>query len=174
MEREIKPILFSTALIVLAAVLQSSILHNIAIKGVKPDLALIILIFVSLRKGSMTGQVSGFASGLVEDFLSLSPLGFHAFFRAALGYLYGRTAGTIFIDPIVMPVIMIVIGTLIKGLVSSLLIVLFSIPAVGFAGFGGRIWVELAYNALLAPFLFGGLGLLKTLKQRDKDELWPR
>ena len=119
----------------------------------------------------MTAQLSGFVSGVVEDVLSLSPLGFHAFIRTVVGFLYGLTEGGIFVDPILMPVILIIIATIFKALISSLLVVFLSIPAAGFGVFTGPLWIELGYNAVLAPFLFAALGLLKAFKSRDKERI---
>jgi rod shape-determining protein MreD len=165
------PLGVSLLLLGAAVLLQTTLLPYLAIRGVKPDLVLIILVFVAIRKGSMTGQLAGFASGLAEDFLSLSPLGFHAFLRICVGYFYGLTAGNIFVDPILMPLVLVVIATLFKGLASAVLIAAFSRPAAGFAAFHGPFWIELGYNAVLAPFFFAGLSLFKALHPRDKDEL---
>jgi rod shape-determining protein MreD len=166
-----RPLVVSLLLLAAAVLLQTTLLPYVAIRGVKPDLVLIILVFVSIRKGAMTGQVSGFAAGLVEDFLSLSPLGFHAFFRTCIGFFYGLTAGNIFIDPILMPPVLVIIATLFKGLVSSLLTAIFALPAIGFAAFHGPFWIELGYTAVLAPFCFAALGLFKALRPKDKDEV---
>ena len=171
MSRDLKAFLLSSGLIALAVVLQSTLLHWVAVRGVIPDLGLIVLVFVAIRRGSMTAQLSGFASGVVEDVLSLSPLGFHAFIRTVVGFLYGLTEGSIFVDPIFMPVILIIIATLFKALISSLLVAFLSIPAAGFGVFAGPLWIELGYNAVLAPFLFALLGLLKALKPRDKERI---
>jgi rod shape-determining protein MreD len=159
----------STGLIALAVVLQSTLLHWVAIRGVKPDVGLIILVFVAIRRGSMTAQLSGFAAGMVEDFLSLSPLGFHAFIRTVVGFLYGLTVGSIFVDPILMPLILTIAATLLKALVSSLLVSFLSIPAEGFSVFIGPLWIELGYNAVLAPFLFALLGLIKVFKPQKQE-----
>ncbi len=171
MSRDLKAFLLSSGLIALAVVLQSTLLHWIAVRGVIPDLGLIVLVFVAIRRGSMTAQLSGFVSGVVEDVLSLSPLGFHAFIRTVVGFLYGLTEGGIFVDPILMPVILIIIATIFKALISSLLVVFLSIPAAGFGVFTGPLWIELGYNAVLAPFLFAALGLLKAFKSRDKERI---
>ena len=169
MSRDLKAFLLSTGMIALAVVLQSTLLHWVAIHGVIPDLGLIILVFVAIRRGSMTAQLSGFSTGLIEDVLSLSPLGFHALIRTVVGFLYGLTVGSIFVDPILMPVLLTIIATLFKALISSLLVSFLSIPAEGFSVFTGPLWIEMGYNAVLAPFLFALLGLLKVLKPQNKE-----
>jgi rod shape-determining protein MreD len=169
MSRDLKAFLLSTGMMALAVVLQSTLLHWVAIRGVTPDLGLIILVFTAIRRGSMTAQLSGFATGVVEDFLSLSPLGFHAFIRTVIGFLYGLTVGSIFVDPILMPVLLTIVATLFKALISSLLAGLFSVPGAGFSVFTGPLWIEMGYNAVLAPFLFALLNLLKVYKPQNKD-----
>jgi rod shape-determining protein MreD len=171
MDREFKTILLSTLLLGSAVFLQSTVLRWVALKGVKPDLALIVLVFVAIRRGSMAAQVSGFLAGLLEDVLSLAPLGFNALLRTVLGFFYGLTAGSIFVDPVLMPVLLILVATILKGLASCLLVVIFRIPAPGFQIFAGPLWIEVGYNALLAPFLFAPLRRLRALAPRDKDRV---
>ncbi|HVP18717.1 MAG TPA: rod shape-determining protein MreD, partial [Spirochaetia bacterium] len=65
MNRDVRVTIFTILALVVCALLQSTLLNRIAIRGVRPDLALIVLIFVSMRRGSMVGQVSGFASGIL-------------------------------------------------------------------------------------------------------------
>jgi rod shape-determining protein MreD len=169
MGRDLRITLFTLLLLVAAVVLQSTILGRIAIGGVRPDLALIILVFVSLRRGSMVGQVSGFLSGILEDFMSVSPLGFHPLMRAVIGYLYGIFAGNVFVDPFLMPMVLTVVATLLKGLLSGLISSVFGIGSSGFLYFAGRIWIEIGYNAVLSPFLFALLNLLRVFKKAEKE-----
>jgi rod shape-determining protein MreD len=61
-------------IILFVIILQSTILSDISIKGIKPDIVLILIILFSNYSGSFTGQTTGFTTGMVEDFLSLSPM----------------------------------------------------------------------------------------------------
>jgi rod shape-determining protein MreD len=169
MNRELRTILISTVLLGVAVLLQSTVLRWVALKGVKPDLALILLVFVAVRRGSMSAQTSGFLAGLLEDALSLAPLGFNALLRTVLGFFYGLLSGSIFVDPVLMPVLLVMVATLLKGLLSSLLVVLFRVPAPGFQIFAGPLWIEVGYNAVLAPFLFAPLRRLRALAPREKE-----
>jgi rod shape-determining protein MreD len=171
MDRELRTILVSTLLLGVAVLLQSTVLRWVALKGVKPDLALILLVFVAVRRGSMSAQVSGFLAGMLEDILSLSPVGFNALLRTVLGFFYGLAAGSIFVDPVLMPVLLVLVATILKGLASSLLVVVFRVPAPGFQIFAGPLWIEVGYNAVLAPFLFAALRLLRALAPREKDRV---
>ena len=164
MNRDGRITLFTIFALALCVLLQSTLLNRIAIKGVRPDLALIVLIFVSMRRGSMVGQVSGFAAGIFEDLMNVSPLGFHSLMRTLIGYLYGIFAGNVFIDPFLMPMILTVIATILKGLLAGIISAIFGIASSGFITFTGRLWIEVAYNGVLAPFLFALLGLFQDLQ----------
>ncbi len=169
MNRDGRITLFTIFALALCVLLQSTLLNRIAIKGVRPDLALIVLIFVSMRRGSMVGQVSGFAAGIFEDLMNVSPLGFHSLMRTLIGYLYGIFAGNVFIDPFLMPMVLTVIATILKGLLAGIISAIFGIASSGFITFTGRLWIEVAYNGVLAPFLFALLGLFRIFKQADKE-----
>ncbi|MBN1835220.1 MAG: rod shape-determining protein MreD [Spirochaetales bacterium] len=169
MDRDFKATLIATILCAGAVVLQSTLLHWVALRGIKPDPALIILVYTAVRRGSMSGQVTGFASGILEDLLSLSPVGFHALSRTVIGYLYGRMEGKIFLDPILMPLLLTIIATILKGFVAAFTVLLFAVDAPGFKLFAGPLWIEVGYNAVLAPFVFALLSLVKPLRPRDVE-----
>jgi rod shape-determining protein MreD len=169
MGRDLKATIVAFVLLAACVVLQSTILGRIAILGVRPDLALVVLVFVALRRGSMTAQVAGFASGIVEDLVSVSPVGFHMLLRTLIGFLYGLFSGNVFVDPLLMPIVLTVAATILKGVVSGLVSLVFGLTSSGFGYFAGRLWLEAGYNALAAPFLFALLNLLKVFKQADRE-----
>jgi len=169
MNRDLRTTIFTVAALVICILLQSTILGRIAIRGVRPDLAMLVLVFVSVRRGPMVGQVSGFASGFLEDLMNVSPLGFHSLLRTVIGYLFGLLSRNVFIDPFLMPIILAVVATLLKGLLSGVVSALFGIASSGFITFTGRIWIEMGYNGIVAPFLFALLNLFKVFKQADKE-----
>jgi rod shape-determining protein MreD len=169
MNRDLRVTVATVLAMVICILLQSTILGTIAIRGVRPDLALIVLIFVAIRRGSMVGQVSGFATGFLEDLMNVSPLGFHSLLRTAIGYLYGLLSGNVFIDPILMPIILTVVATILKGILAGIISAIFGIAASGFITFTGRLWIEVGYNGVIAPFLFALLNLFRIFKQADKE-----
>jgi rod shape-determining protein MreD len=116
---------FAVLLTILLVILQSTLLNKIAIKGVKPDLSLLAMIYLSNKNGKMLGQTLGFCSGLVEDFLSVSPLGFNGFIKTLIGFLFGLTEGTFFIDSVIIPMAMSGVATLLKGFMSGAFPVLY-------------------------------------------------
>ena len=169
MGKKTKLLLITTSLLASALILQSTLLRYVAVRGVKPDLALIILVFISLRTGSMIGQLSGFTAGLIQDFLSFPPLGFHSLIRTVIGFVYGLFQGALYIDALFMPILFVFSATLLKGLLSWFLGVVLSLQRTGFILVGGRFWIEVLYNSLLSPFLFALLSLIKAYKIQKEE-----
>ncbi len=169
MNRDLRVTVFTIITLLVCILLQSTILHAIELGGVHPDLALLVLIFVAMRRGAMVGQVAGFASGFLEDLMNISPLGFHSLLRTIMGFLFGLLSGNVFIDPFLMPIVLAVVATVLKGFLSGIVSAIFGITSSGFITFTGRLWIEAGYNGVVAPFLFALLGLFRVFKQADKE-----
>lgn len=147
-------------------VLQSNVLAGLMLSGVRPDLMLILVVYFANANGSLPGQVTGFASGLVRDLITLSPLGFNSLIYATVGLMYGGTKDKVFMDPILVPMLMTLAATIIKALLASLLSLVF-----GFDDVAGSIWstaflIEAGMNALLTPILFALFRVVRPLKIR--------
>jgi rod shape-determining protein MreD len=82
----------TAALVVLAVVAQSAVFDHVAIKGVVPDLALMLVVVAAIDRGPQYAALLGFGAGLLLD---LAPPADHVAGRWALslvvvGYLAGR------------------------------------------------------------------------------------
>jgi len=77
-------------LLVLALLLQTVVATRLTVLGVTADIFLVVVIVVSLGRGSLTGAVFGFVSGLVADIVFLEPVGLRALTYLVAGYAVGR------------------------------------------------------------------------------------
>jgi rod shape-determining protein MreD len=162
-----KKIVWTAVLIAAAAILQSTLLSPLAMHFyAKPDIALDILVFSAYLNGMMAGQLSGFVSGLLLDFLSSAPLGLNLFVRTVIGAAAGFLNGNFLLDRILLPATLCAGATLLKACLLFLLNLLFvdSIPAYRFNT--PTLWVELAMNSVLAPLIFILLRNLNTLTRK--------
>lgn len=158
-----------TLLLTAAAILlQTTVLGVVAVGGVTPDLQLILLVFLALRRGSMSGQLVGFAGGLLEDMASLAPLGFHALVRTLVGFAAGLPYKTLRSGEVAVAVLTVLGATLVKGLASALLGHIFDVHPDRHL-LEGRFWIEAAYSALLAPFLFALLDWVRLVRPPGRE-----
>jgi rod shape-determining protein MreD len=153
-----------------AALLQSTLFRRIAPYHITPDLTLGILVYSAYVNGVMTGQVTGFFSGLLLDFISASPLGLNALIRTIMGALTGLLRGTFFLDTVFLPMILCAAATLCKVLMFFLLHLLLAGAIPRYSLSAPALWVELLLNTLSAPFLFGLLKRFQPLLAGKSEE----
>ncbi|OQY33690.1 MAG: rod shape-determining protein MreD [Spirochaetaceae bacterium 4572_59] len=158
-------------LLLFAGILIQTTILNILPLNISPDLSMIMLVYFSIRYGSATSQVSGFASGLMQDFVSLSPLGFNCFIKTVLGFLTGFFHERLIMDPIIFPIFSVSVVTIFKGILQFLLIELFSIPLSAARVFSSKLLMEILINALLAPIIFQFLKILLDRAFPDRKTL---
>jgi rod shape-determining protein MreD len=139
--------------LLLALLLQTTVAPNIRILGANPDFALIIVVCVALLRGSETGAVFGFLTGLLVSIALMEPFGLSAFVFVLVGFLAGRYAETADLSAGIAPLLSVFAATLIAGVLLAMAQFLLArqVP-LGF--FVGRVLVpSLILNTLLAaPF----------------------
>ncbi|MDR2964468.1 MAG: rod shape-determining protein MreD [Treponema sp.] len=150
----IRNIVWTVILCTVATILESTLFVKIAIfKGVVPDIALCILVYSAYVNGTMTGQVSGFFSGLCRDFLSGAPLGLNCLVRTLIGAFAGIFKGAFFLDFFIIPVILCTLATIIKAVIYFILhLIIVTVPIYSLTS--PVFWIEVGLNALSSPLLF--------------------
>ena len=163
-------ILLAAGLIIVASVLQSSILSRLGLPGAAPDLMLLVVVALALTYGAVGGCLIGFGAGLLID---LAPPADHAVGRFALvlcviGYVAGlvkpegghiRSAGL----PMVVVGGAAVASTLLYAGVGALV----GDTAARSVGMAGLISTALLYDLLLAPFTVPWI--MALARRVDKD-----
>ena len=76
-------------LIIINIIIQSTLLQHIAIRGVIPNTAIIIIVSFALLRGSVSGAAAGFFSGLIYDILFGNSVGFYALLGIVTGWICG-------------------------------------------------------------------------------------
>jgi len=150
----IRSIVWTVVFSIVAAVLQSTLIGMISFVKVVPDLALCVIVFSAYVNGTMTGQVSGFFSGLLIDFLSAAPLGMNCLVRTLIGAFTGLFKGAFFLDNIMMPLILCIGATLLKALIIFILYLITGGKVPTYSLTSSLLWIELGLNAVCGPLLF--------------------
>ncbi|MBB6479089.1 rod shape-determining protein MreD [Spirochaeta isovalerica] len=150
----IKRLLISSAFLFGIIIIQSTLFRYIAIYEVIPNLYLIYLVFTSFYNGGLHGTVCGFATGLVEDAVSISPLGFHSIIKTIIGSVYSSFNGLVILDRIVMPMAFVLIATVLNRLLAFGVISLFNLSVPVHSVFSRFFLIEIVYNTILTPPVF--------------------
>lgn len=72
-------------------VIQKTLLGLIAVTSyeITPDVVLIGIVYIAMRRGKIAGSVGGFAAGFIIDFISFSFLGLMALSKTVAGFISG-------------------------------------------------------------------------------------
>ncbi|GAB6393334.1 MAG: Rod shape-determining protein MreD [Treponematales bacterium] len=155
-----KVVVWTLVFTAIAALLQSTLFARMAfVLRAVPDLTLGILVFTACANGVMTGQVAGFLSGFLLDFLSAAPLGLNAFLHTGIGALAGTLRGAFFIDRVSLPMLLFSMAlcaaaTVFKAILSGALNFFLSGAVPAYSLLSLVFWSELALNAASAPLVF--------------------
>ncbi|MEV0000188.1 rod shape-determining protein MreD [Streptomyces sp. NPDC048370] len=163
-------ILLSSTLVVVALVIQVSVLARLQLPGAVPDLVLLTVLGLALVYGPVSGSLIGFGAGLLAD---LAPPADHAAGRYALvlcviGYLAGlarpdngrlKSAS----GPMAVVVAASIGSTLLYAGVGALV----GDTAARHVGLGFLLFTAAVYDLLLAPFT---VPLIMALARRAEND----
>ncbi|MGQ7749400.1 rod shape-determining protein MreD [Streptomyces sp. WC2508] len=149
-------ILLSTVLVVVALVVQVSVLARLQLPGAVPDLLLLVVLALAFVYGHVSGALIGFGAGLLAD---LAPPADHAAGRYALvlcviGYLAGLAKpenGQL--KSAMVPMIGVVAAAIGSTLLYALVGALVGDTAARHVGLGSLLFTAAVYDLLLAPFV---------------------
>jgi len=166
----ILPILFITAINALVIILQSTLLADFQILGMRYDLVLVIISMFAFNRGSLPALYAGFFSGLILDSINPAPLGIYAFIYSLIGMVIGSFKGRVYQDSVVFPGVFVLVSLLAR----NFLLLFFSwIAQLGLAMselFNGSLLLEIALGFLLAPLLYRTLELWRKRTQPYERE----
>lgn len=165
-----KSFLCSFLILLCSVIVETSILSNISFLPAVPDLALICVLYFSFLNGKNYGQVSGFLSGLLLDFLSGSPLGFNCLYRTVIGYLSGVFRRTINSSGFIVPSVIGLLATILKVFLIWLISLFFKSIKI-YNIFTVSFLFELVMNVLLTPLMFKFLNSFRRILNIHEEEL---
>jgi rod shape-determining protein MreD len=110
-------------------VAQATVVPALRIGDVAPDLPLILVVLLALRRGPEIGGVAGFAMGLLQDAAGGGLIGVQALTKALVGFAVGALAGGLRGTQPLVQVPGLALLTIVEGLVRFGLLKLLHFPA---------------------------------------------
>src|SRR5438552_742306 len=109
--------------------IQASLVPALRIADVAPDIPLIVVVLLALRRGPEFGCSAGFAAGLLQDMATGGLLGVQALTKALVGFFIGALGGRLRVTQPLVQVPGLVLLTFIEGVGRYALLKLFRFPA---------------------------------------------
>ncbi|MFJ8195601.1 rod shape-determining protein MreD [Streptomyces sp. NPDC096152] len=163
-------ILLSSALVVVALVVQVSVLSRLHLPGAVPDLLLLTVLGLAMVYGHVGGALVGFGAGLLAD---LVPPADHAAGRYALVLcVIGYCAGLIKpetgqVKSATGPMAVVVAAAIGSTLLYAGVGALVGDTAARHVGLAGLLFTAALYDLLLAPFVVPGIMALARRAEND-------
>jgi rod shape-determining protein MreD len=85
-------------IIVLALLIQSTLFGRLDIYGARPDLAMLVLIFIAGSAGPAESILYGFFIGFIQDVYTPEFLGFNSFTMSVMGFALGKVKETLTVE----------------------------------------------------------------------------
>lgn len=144
-----------TALIIFVNfILQTTLFPLLAIRGIFPNTALIIVTSYALLRGSKEGAIVGGFTGLLMDIFFSKMIGFYTLLYLAIGLLFGRSQKNFYRENYILPIIFCAASTVLYQAVLY-------ITGFLFRGEGNIIYLlfsilgpELVYMAIVTIILY--------------------
>ncbi|MBR4934864.1 MAG: rod shape-determining protein MreD [Anaerotignum sp.] len=162
-------ILVTALIIFVNFILQTTLFPMLAIRGIFPNTALIIVTSYALLRGSKEGAIVGGFTGLMMDIFFSKMIGFYTILYLAFGYLFGRSQKNFYRENYLLPVIFCTVSTVMYQAVLY-------ITGFTFRGEGNILYFlfsilvpELVYTAIVTILVYRILfGINEWLELKEK------
>jgi len=162
-------ILVITALVFVNFVLQSTLFPQIAILGVTPDTALVLIISYAILRGEIEGALFGLFAGLVQDISGGFFIGIFALLGFITGYVCGKPFKDFFKDNYFLPFAIVVIISLVYQFVLYVTTIMFTGQLEFLHYFRTIILPKTIYTASLSIPLYSLLHLINAKVERHEE-----
>ncbi|HVF53894.1 MAG TPA: rod shape-determining protein MreD [Actinomycetota bacterium] len=157
-----------TAIVIMALVVQSTLLVKTTVLGVIPQLTLVVVVSLAYLDGERVGVATGFMSGLLQDLLlPQSIVGLTALVYTLVGFSVGNLRQYAPQQSVWAPVGAVAAASAAAEAGYALLAIMFGEPWVSISFTLRVVGLVVLYNTLLMPFAFP---LLRRIADRFRPE----
>jgi len=142
------------AVVIAAALIQTTWLDAIRLQGVLPDLTLLLVVYFAIAEGEERAMLTGVLGGLYQDVAGDAVLGHHVLCHVIAGYTVGRVARRLIMEHPMVQVGLVMGASLLHGVLFTA-VEYVQTPAKSAL----HTWVTTVvpgafYTALLTPVVF--------------------
>lgn len=110
-------------------VAQTTLASAVRVAGVPPDLPLIVVVMLALRRGPEFGCLAGFFAGLIQDASGGGPIGVQALTKALAGFAVGALGRGLRVGQPLVQVMTLMLATVAEGLARYAVLQIVRFPA---------------------------------------------
>jgi rod shape-determining protein MreD len=148
----VRRLLVLAAVLVVAVLLQSTVLAGLRLAGVRPDLLVLAVVAVAMASDATTGAAFGFVAGLVADLLFDLPVGVSALVYTATGFAVGTVRVYVTSHRPLVHLVLVGAASLASAWCCGLLLRVFDLSTWAAVVRAGPLVAF--FNLLLTPFVY--------------------
>ena len=153
------------------AVLSGGVAHAtmgpaLRIADVAPDIPLIVVVMLALRRGPEFGCGAGFLAGLLQDAATGGLLGVQALTKSVIGFGVGALGGRLRVSQPLVQVPGLVVLSIVEGMARFALLQLFHFPAAFGELMTYVVLPQAIYNGFLGAALVLALAWAESIRER--------
>lgn len=143
-----------TLMVLLIFTTQTTLVHNLAIRGIVPNLILITVVACALLRGQFEGAFIGAVFGLLQDIFFGGVVGFYGGIYMFIGYFTGYLYRNFYKDSVLVPLGVMAAGDLFVNLTVYFFTFLFRGQLAFHRYLGQIILPELIYTLFIGFLLY--------------------
>ena len=158
--------IFLFIVVVIAFILQLSVIPQFKLLGVQPDLILVVAIVVAVQDGPVEGAIIGFLGGMLQDIASPQVMGVSALSKALAAFLAGVLKDFFMTYSILLPVLLVFMLSFFELLLHQGVLVVLGqeqLPPVR----AGALFAISLYNVIAVLVIYP---LLRRFRFPEKEE----
>jgi rod shape-determining protein MreD len=144
----------------------ATVSQALRIADVAPDIPLIVVVLLALRRGPEFGCGAGFVAGILQDAASGGLLGVQGLTKAIIGFTIGAVGANLRVSQPLVQVPGLVLLTIAEGLARFTLLKLFRFPAPFGELMTYVVLPQALYNGFLGAALVLGLAWAESMRER--------
>lgn len=143
-------VLIFLLVVLISFILQTAIFPYLAIFGVEPNIALLVVLSIAIYKGRFYGAFLGLVIGIIQDILFSPVIGVNSFILFLAGYFVGLIENKVIKDNLFIPVILSLLGTIYYNFIYYIFMFFLS-KNFSFISFTNDVLlIEIIYNCILS------------------------
>jgi rod shape-determining protein MreD len=144
-----------------AILLQATVFSYLPWTDLKPDLLLIVVLYVGFFLAPTEGGVLAFLLGYLADLFSASVMGLFTFTRVVAWFVAKLASGVLHVKSVAAQTIFVAAYTVLDALVLVGALRFFGGPDYPAPDLDARVWFQVLLNTAAAPFVITALGRIE-------------
>ena len=140
--------------VLIIALVEASWLGAISIRGVVPDLVLVMVVYFAITEGEEIAMYTGVLGGMFQDVAANTVLGQHILCLVVIGFCIGRISKRLVTDNPYVRALTVLLASVVQGILFISLEYIQQVNSSAVYSMSISVMPKAFYTAMATPFIF--------------------